>query len=387
MLPLSLWAFEEKNKDNKRAYEKIQEKRRALEKLNQSLDIKLKETQILLEISEDTNQVSNAEDLMDLILKKSIGAFSAKYGAILVYDNKTELLKLLARYRPEDITADTKDNVTSLSVQNIAMPVGEGLVQKVFDSGEPLVKGHLQEFENIAEYFGIKRMIKSVVAIPLKRFGSTVGVMLFGNETSAPILEQNQLSFLKTVSSHVAVLLQNSDMWFTSINERTTGLFNKNYFKLRLGQELNRSKLESQAFSLMILELDGFSEIVDRVGETFVNILIEGVAEKIKRVGRRQDARVKLDGPKFAIVFPNCEHSQALLIAEDLRLQIESKKFQIGEKLISLTGSIGLSVYPGNGENVAEIMANTELALKVAKETGNQVRCYESTELDKTQIA
>lgn len=166
-----------------------------------------------------------------------------------------------------------------------------------------------------------------------------------------------------------------------------TGSANRVLFRDRLQQAIKRAQsrkgMEVQVFSL---DLDYFKRINDSLGHVAGDRMLIEVAARLKRVSRGQDTISRLSGDEFAILV-TCLNDEvdATRMAQKM-LQAISEPMMIDGAELIITASIGVALYPGDGDDDVTLMANADNAMHQAKRQGRSRMCYFSAELaDKAQ--
>ena len=156
-----------------------------------------------------------------------------------------------------------------------------------------------------------------------------------------------------------------------------TRIYNHQYLMEALEMELLRSRRFDHAFALLFLDLDRFKDLNDRHGHAFGDRVLQGAVALIKDIIRPADIFGRYGGEEFAIGLVECEESEALRIAERMRLKIALASFTQDQISDSLTVSIGLAMLTPRIERIEILVANADRALYQAKAAGrNQVQVH-----------
>ncbi|MBW4474328.1 MAG: CHASE2 domain-containing protein [Stenomitos rutilans HA7619-LM2] len=161
-----------------------------------------------------------------------------------------------------------------------------------------------------------------------------------------------------------------------------TGLPNRKLFYERLGQSIDWAKDNKQAVGLLFLDLDGFKLINDTQGHDVGDLLLKAAAKRLTGCLRSSDTVSRLGGDEFTVILPAIPSSEdAARVAEKILTTLASP-FQIEQHTIFVSASIGISLYPQNGETVNALTKAADGAMYSAKELGKN-RC-EFASLDAT---
>lgn len=156
-----------------------------------------------------------------------------------------------------------------------------------------------------------------------------------------------------------------------------TNLPNRLLFERRLQHSLNEQARYGQHGAVLFLDLDRFKNINDSLGHPVGDLLLKGIASRLKLQLRDIDTVARLGGDEFIILLPGLKQAHdAELIAEKL-LTCFSSPFTAGEHELFISASIGTSVFPDDGSDVATMVKNADAAMYRSKLKGrNRVERY-----------
>lgn len=159
-----------------------------------------------------------------------------------------------------------------------------------------------------------------------------------------------------------------------------TGLPNRTLFYDRLSQVTSRAARAHNTVAVLFLDLDRFKNINDTFGHNFGDLLLKSVAVRLKNCIREGDTVARLGGDEFIVILDAmAAPDHTYLIAEKI-LDALSKPFSLQEREIFITASIGIAVYPDDGENYETLVRNADIAMYRAKEEGkNNYQIYSPT--------
>ncbi|CAK9892534.1 MULTISPECIES: EAL domain-containing protein [Pseudomonas] len=156
-----------------------------------------------------------------------------------------------------------------------------------------------------------------------------------------------------------------------------TGLPNRTLFESRLQAALNCAQASKRQGAVLFLDLDRFKHINDSLGHPVGDLLLKGIAQRLKEQVRDIDTVARLGGDEFIILLPGLHQpSDAEHIAHKL-LACFGAPFQAGEHEFFTSASIGTSLYPQDGTDVASLIRNADAAMYRSKAKGrNRVESY-----------
>lgn len=156
-----------------------------------------------------------------------------------------------------------------------------------------------------------------------------------------------------------------------------TGLPNRALFQDRLGQVITRASWNKRAIAVLFLDLDRFKNINDSFGHTFGDVLLKSVAERLKECIRDGDTVARLGGDEFVVILDDLAiPDHTFFIAEKILAGL-SKPFILQNRELFITASIGIAIYPNDGDNYETLVRNADTAMYRAKEQGkNNYQIY-----------
>ena len=125
----------------------------------------------------------------------------------------------------------------------------------------------------------------------------------------------------------------------------------------------------------MFLDLDRFKNINDALGHHIGDELLIQLANRLRSVLREEDIVSRLGGDEFILVFANTAADGATRIAEKL-LRVIEDRYQIGQHELSCTASIGIAVYPRDGDSLETLSMSADSAMYRAKKAGKNAYCF-----------
>ncbi|PXX41674.1 PAS domain S-box protein [Undibacterium pigrum] len=149
-----------------------------------------------------------------------------------------------------------------------------------------------------------------------------------------------------------------------------TGAPNRRLLADRLGQAVNRSNRTNKSLAVCYLDLDGFKEINDKYGHAVGDRLLIGVTENLKHVLRADDTLARLGGDEFAVLLSDISSAEESAMILDRVLMGISKPIQIDLKSVSISASIGVSLYPDDNVDADTLLRHADHAMYLAKEAG-----------------
>jgi diguanylate cyclase (GGDEF)-like protein len=152
-----------------------------------------------------------------------------------------------------------------------------------------------------------------------------------------------------------------------------TDLPNRLLFYDRLEEVMTNAKNNSSKFAILFLDLDNFKEINDSFGHDVGDNILKIVAERFKNRISKSDLLARLGGDEFTLMFEGWRHLDNIIgVAERLIDSLNKPIFILGHE-IYITVSIGISIYPEDGEDIATLLKHADSAMYSAKNEGRNL--------------
>jgi diguanylate cyclase (GGDEF)-like protein len=159
-------------------------------------------------------------------------------------------------------------------------------------------------------------------------------------------------------------------------HDTLTGLANRFLFLDRTGQALLNARRAGKSVALLMIGLDRFARVNDALGHAFGDTILKVMAERLLGVIRQTDTGARLDGDKFALITPITSADDSVIVAEKV-LKAVQEPFHIEGQEVVVTTSVGISVFPTDGDHADLLIKHADFALHHANASGrNQYQFY-----------
>lgn len=150
-----------------------------------------------------------------------------------------------------------------------------------------------------------------------------------------------------------------------------TQLLNRRFMEQTLNLELQRALRGSHSLAILLADLDHFKKINDRFGHPAGDAMLQSFAELIKKEFRSYDYIYRYGGEEFLIILPNTSVETALNRANQLLTKTKNMQVEYNDSILpSITLSIGISIFPENGDDARKLITCADAALYRAKSKG-----------------
>ena len=159
-----------------------------------------------------------------------------------------------------------------------------------------------------------------------------------------------------------------------------TDLPNRLLFREILSIELAKAQRGKKRFAVLYLDLDRFKDINDTLGHDTGDQLLKEVAGRLRRSVRASDTVSRMGGDEFNILLREISHAGDIITIAQKVAESFGKPYVIGGHEFNMSTSIGISVYPEDGESMEALFKNADIAMYHAKEQGgNSYQFYNET--------
>jgi diguanylate cyclase (GGDEF)-like protein len=173
----------------------------------------------------------------------------------------------------------------------------------------------------------------------------------------------------RDVSSARAMALE---MIHLAHHDFLTGLPNRMLLSDRVNQVIALAQRHGKKVAILFLDLDGFKHINDSLGHAVGDKLLQSITECLVGCVRGSDTVSRQGGDEFVILLSEVEHSEDAAITARRMLQAVAEVHPVGQHSLHITTSIGVSVFPDDGEDAETLIKNADTAMYQAKENGRQ---------------
>ncbi len=170
------------------------------------------------------------------------------------------------------------------------------------------------------------------------------------------------------------------NLQYLAYHDELTGLPNKNLLVDRINQSIKISSRDNQQMAILFLDLDRFKTINDSLGHIIGDKLLQEVASRLHTTLRNHDTVSRNGGDEFVIVLEKLKsYNEAVYVAKKI-IHSLTDSFDIHSHKTHIGASIGISVYPTDGDTPLTLLRNADTAMYRAKQAGgNQLQFYDAS--------
>ena len=183
--------------------------------------------------------------------------------------------------------------------------------------------------------------------------------------------EQDRFIEFQSVSRDITEQVRTEEqLIYLAIHDALTGLPNRRLFNDHLSLELAHAQRNQQRLAVMLLDLDHFKDVNDTLGHSVGDKLLQAVAHRLTSLLRRGDTVARMGGDEFMLLLPEvAQEEDAAGVAQKV-LEALREPFVFDGHELHISTSIGVALYPDDGEDGDTLMKNADIAMYRAKDKG-----------------
>lgn len=154
---------------------------------------------------------------------------------------------------------------------------------------------------------------------------------------------------------------------YLSHYDMITGLANRAEFCRRITQEITNAELEDKLVALLILDINKFIFINETFGTEIGDMVLRTIGNRLDDIAGKENTVARIGGDEFGIILRDVKCSEDVFIYIDKVFKLVQQPIIINNQEIVLKISMGISIYPNDGENMKQLLSKTEIALSQAR--------------------
>jgi diguanylate cyclase (GGDEF)-like protein len=172
---------------------------------------------------------------------------------------------------------------------------------------------------------------------------------------------------------------------YMATHDSLTGLPNRKLFHDRLthaiamARRMRERKNERWELAVMLLDLDNFKAANDQFGHPQGDLLLQAVSEQLRNCVRESDTVARMGGDEFTLVFENVNGADDAAVLAKKVLAAFERTYHFGDHEMRVTASLGICLYPHDGQDAETLLSHADIAMYRAKRYGNTYRFYDGS--------
>jgi two-component system CheB/CheR fusion protein len=184
------------------------------------------------------------------------------------------------------------------------------------------------------------------------------------------------VNYVSIFSDITAIKSSQRRIEFLATHDELTGLPNRSLLMDRLKHAVSQAKRQKNRLAVVFIDLDNFKNINDTLGHDVGDELLRQASDRLQRCVRTSDTLARLGGDEFVAVLNEVELEEINTVASRI-VDFMGASFHIRDKNLFVSASIGISIYPGDGEDSVTLLKNADVAMYRSKDRGrNQYQFF-----------
>jgi diguanylate cyclase (GGDEF)-like protein/PAS domain S-box-containing protein len=346
--------------ERKKTDEALQQANRKLEAWVRDLEKRTREMTLLSEMGDVLRACLTTEEVYEVIVRVAQEIFPVLGGALYVLGPLRNIVEAVAEW------GDTSKMELTFAPDD-CWALRRGKVHWVEDTSVGLLCKHVHA-----------PLPKGYICVPMMAQSEAVGILHLAQPEDAQMPEAKQRSAI-AMAEHVAMALSNLRLHETlrnqSIRDQMTGLFNRSFMEESLELELRRAARTQHSLSVTMLSLDNFQLLNDSYGVEVGDSILRRTGMLLQGNVRKGDIACRFADQTFTLILPNADYEVSKKRAEVLLDKVRGLELKKQSEIVGrISASVGLAVFPENGQTVEALMRSAEAALNRARGSGgNQI--------------
>lgn len=164
--------------------------------------------------------------------------------------------------------------------------------------------------------------------------------------------------------------LNQEKLAYIASHDALTNLVNRREFESLLDMKIKNYSRDHEPFALFLIDIDNFKSINDTLGHLHGDSFLKKFSEQLAQLVRRGDVLARIGGDEFTVILSNLKSPTSARKFAERVLRELNIPFLVGEKLLTGTVSVGISIYPIDGDYTEELLKNADIAMYNAKKSG-----------------
>jgi diguanylate cyclase (GGDEF)-like protein/PAS domain S-box-containing protein len=212
------------------------------------------------------------------------------------------------------------------------------------------------------------------LGVPLNSPKGIIGTLVVQSYSGDVRYTERDKALLQFVSNQIAaaIVRKQNEAWLQYIahHDPLTDLPNRGLFHDRLQASLARARRNKEHLAVLYIDLDGFKQVNDGHGHAVGDLLLQEVAQRIRRCLRESDTVGRIGGDEFVVLLNNItlpEHGT--VVAGKIRDALH-RPFEIAGQRLHVSASIGVAIHPQHGDDNRQLIRHADEAMYAAKKHG-----------------
>lgn len=214
---------------------------------------------------------------------------------------------------------------------------------------------------------------ESCIGFPIVFGEEVLGIIIFFSAKTSP-KDVNLLSRFYAIGEQLGGFIKRKrlegDLNYLSQHDVLTGLLNKTLLEKSFSELLTKAKIKKEFVAFLFIDLDNFKKINETAGHVAGDMVLVDVVSRLRATVRQDDLMGRISGDKFILILPGLKKIIDINSFYQKILEVIAKPYKIENQTFFLTASIGISIFPDDGDDFQTLLKNADIALYFAKKNG-----------------
>ena len=327
----------------------------------------LMQTRTLADVSQRLGIVDNPDTACQLVCDALTPAFAAASTMVAMFDNNDQLNIHGFSAGVDFGNANSHaDEWPSARLEALTADVQKHLAQNPSYNGPIDIHGTA----DLADDGGGIETSSHALIFPIKKHNQYIGVLYVDRQKAGLDADNTALDVLTTVAGQLGSALERQELTqalhHQAYHDQLTGLPNRHQFE----KELNLRLRSDSHGAVLFIDLDGFKEVNDTLGHAVGDELLKQVSERLTTCVGSVKFLARMGGDEFAVILSEQSGSADPTCVGQRIVDSLSLRFIVDTASISIGASVGLSLFPADGDCVDSLLSNADAAMYQAKQAG-----------------
>jgi len=319
-------------------------------------------------------------DAIPQVLRRFCETVDWQCGAFWALDPDARLLRCLGTWSIDRdairafVAAGTEQSTANLSHE-------EGLLRRACTTGRPVWIADVARDEGFRRRdLAAEAGLHAAFAFPLRSASKVIGVMaFFHQDVRHP--DESLIRAVHSIGSQMGQFMERmrteETLNFVATHDGLTKLPNRALFMLRLDHAIVQARRHRRPLAVLFVDLDRFKAINDTLGHDAGDELLREVARRMSSGVRDSDTVARFGGDEFVALLEEIASPAVVRVVAQRLVVALGRSAHVASRELNVTASIGVSVYPADGEDSQALLKNADIAMYRAKERGrNAIQFY-----------
>ena len=324
-----------------------------------------------------------------------------------IKEHNSELLKLLTQHLPDMLWVKDLNGIykyanqaicdSLLMAKNTQEPIGKDDVFFALREREAHMENPSWHTFGELCFNSDKVVIENNKPMKFEEYGNIKGKLVYLEVYKAPFCDKNgniigtvgtgrDITEIKKIQFNLQKSLKKlsenkEELEYQATHDSLTNLPNRILFMDRLEQSINLAQRYNHKLAVIFVDLDHFKEINDSLGHHIGDKILIEVSKRMKNDMRKSDTLSRLGGDEFCIILNDIENVDDVSNIITHGMKVLKNPINIDNHILHVGMSVGVSIYPNDGESAASLFQNADAAMYKAKDNGRNTFCFYDKEL------